>query len=333
MRTRKHVLERTPDGKPTEADFELIESDVSAPSDRDVLVDVRYISLDPGQRSRLGTGADYAGALNVAVGETVTGYAVGDVLESQHPEFSAGDTVTGELEWAERCVVSGDDLEHVDVPEGIADSAILHVLGGTGRTAYFGLLDIGRPRPGDTVVISAAAGAVGSVAGQIATMAGCRVVGITGSERKTEFITNDLGFDVAINYKDESVPEALDEQVPEGVDVYFDNVGGEIYDAVRERLNQRGRIAVCGKISLYNDPDPPPAPRYMHQRSRVREEGFLVHDFANRFDEADARLAKWLKEGKLVTRENVTEGIERLPAAFIGLFEGENIGKQLVKLD
>jgi NADPH-dependent curcumin reductase CurA len=332
MQTRKHVLRRSPEGVPSEDDFELVEATVADPADREVLVAVRYVSLDPGQRSRLGTGSDYAGSLNVAVDEVVTGYAVGEVVESNHPDFAAGDSVKGELEWAEYCVVSGDELSPVDVPAGVSESAALSVLGGTGRTAYFGLLDVGEPRPGETVVVSAAAGAVGSVVGQIARLAGCRAVGITGSDEKVAYVTEQLGFEAAINYRTDDVEQALGERCPDGVDVYFDNVGGEIYDAVLGHLNQRARIAVCGKISLYNEDDPDPGPRFMHQRKRVREEGFIVHDFANRFEEADERLGEWLSEGSISFREHVSDGIEHLPSAFIGLFDGDNIGKQLVEI-
>ncbi len=332
MQTRKHVLRRSPEGMPSEDDFELVEAAVPNPAEREVLVAVRYVSLDPGQRSRLGTGSDYAGSLNVAVDEVVTGYAVGEVVKSNHPDFGPGDSVMGELEWAEYCVVSGDNLSTVDVPSGVSESAALSVLGGTGRTAYFGLLDVGDPRPGETVVVSAAAGAVGSVVGQIARLAGCRVVGITGSDEKVEYVTDELGFDVAINYRTTDVDQVLADRCPEGVDVYFDNVGGGIYDAVLGHLNQRARIAVCGKISLYNEDDPDHGPRFMHQRKRVREEGFIVHDFAHRFDEADRQLGEWLSEGSISYREDVSTGVERLPSAFIGLFEGQNIGKQLVRI-
>lgn len=327
--TRQYRLASRPDGKPTKDNFELVEAEVPAPERGEVLVATRYFSVDPYMRGRMRDEHTYADPW--AVGDVMRARAVGEVLESNHRRFAPGDIVMGNLYWAEHCVVDGDALTQVD-PSLAPISTALGVLGMPGRTAYFGLLDVGRPIPGDTVVVSAAAGAVGSVVGQIAALAGCDVVGITGTDEKVSYLTDDLGFDAGINYREESVADAVGEWAPDGVDIYFENVGGPISDAVMEHLNMRARVPVCGKIALYNEDDPAPGPRFMHQRKRVRVEGFIVSDYRVRFEEANRRLGEWVTNGDITYRETITEGFERAPEAFIGLFEGENIGKQLVKI-
>lgn len=329
---RQWILRSRPEGKPSEEDFELVENEVPEPDANEVLVRTRYLSVDPYMRGRMREGESYAEAW--AVGEPMRAGVVGEVEESNHEGFEAGDIVTGNLEWAERSIALGSELTPVD-PDLAPISTALGVLGMPGRTAYFGTLEVAEPRPGDTMVVSGAAGAVGSVVGQIARMAGARVVGIAGSERKCEWLTDELGFDAAVNYKEEDVPDALDSSCPDGIDAYFDNVGGEITDAVFARLNVDARVAVCGQISLYNAEERPTGPRKLGTliETRARVEGFLVGDFAPRFEAATERLGRWMSDGGLQYEETITEGFENAPAAFIGLFEGENVGKQLVKLD
>lgn len=329
---RQWILASRPEGKPTEEDFELVEGEVPEPDANEVLVRTRYLSVDPYMRGRMREGESYADAWEV--GEVMSAGVVGEVEESNHDAFEAGDVVAGNLEWAEHSIALGSDLTPVD-PDLAPVSTALGVLGMPGRTAYFGTLEVAEPRPGDTMVVSGAAGAVGSVVGQIARMAGARVVGIAGSDRKCDWLTDELGFDAAVNYKQEDVPEALSSACPGGIDAYFDNVGGEITDAVFANLNVDARVAVCGQISLYNAQELPTGPRKLTTliEKRARVEGLLVSDFAPRFEAATERLGQWVSEGELRYEETTTEGLENAPKAFIGLFEGENVGKQLVKLD
>ncbi|MFT4949408.1 MAG: NADPH-dependent curcumin reductase CurA, partial [Natronomonas sp.] len=250
-----------------------------------------------------------------------------------HADFAAGDTVTGSLYWAEYAAVDGEQLDHADTGSAPVSTA-LHVLGMPGRTAYVGTVDIGEVEPGDTVVVSGAAGAVGSVAGQVASIAGARVVGIAGSDRKVEWVTDDLGFDAGVNYNTDDLSAQVAEACPRGVDLYFENVGGEVSDAVLDHLAQFSRVAVSGKISLYNAEPGDEAltgPRRFHQRTKTRVEGFIVSDHAHRFEHIAGRLRRWAGD-QVRYRETVTEGIESAPDAFLGLFEGENIGKQLVRV-
>jgi len=329
---RQFVLARRPEGKPTDDDFDLVESDAPTPGPREVLVRTRYLSVDPYMRGRMRAGESYAEPWEV--GDVLQGGVVGDVVTSNHPDFAAGDTVTGNLRWADYAVASGDALVSVETSD-VPVSAALGVLGMPGRTAYFGVTDVLDPDPGDTVVVSAAAGAVGSVAGQIARLAGCRVVGIAGSEEKVRYLEDDLGFDAGLNYREVDVGDALADAAPDGVDGYYDNVGGEITDAVFARLNVRASVAVCGQIALYNAEELPVGPRKLGTlvEKRARVEGFLVGDYASRFEEATARLLPWVRDGEIAYRETVTEGLENAPDAFFGLFEGENVGKQLVRVE
>lgn len=328
---RQWILASRPEGKPTEDDFELVENETPEPDANEVLVRTRYLSVDPYMRGRMREGESYADAWEV--GEVMSAGVVGEVEASNHDAFEAGDVVAGNLEWAERSIALGSELTPVN-PDLAPISTALGVLGMPGRTAYFGTLEVAEPRPGDTMVVSGAAGAVGSVVGQIARMAGARVVGIAGSDRKCEWLTGDLGFDAAVNYKQEDVREALSKACPEGIDAYFDNVGGEITDAVFANLNVDARVAVCGQISLYNAEELPTGPRKLGTliEKRARVEGLLVSDFAPRFEAATERLGHWIDEDELHYEETITEGFENAPAAFIGLFEGENVGKQLVEV-
>lgn len=328
---RRWLLSTRPTGMPTKNDFTLTEDPRPEPGPKEVLVATRYLSVDPYMRGRMRDRESYAEPWDV--GEVMKARVVGEVVESNHPAFASGEYVTGNLEWAEFVVTDGSQIRHAD-PDLAPLSTYLGVVGMPGRTAYFGLFDVGEPRPGDTVVVSGAAGAVGSVVGQLAKLAGCSVIGIAGSDKKTEFVTEELGFDHAINYATENIASKIETYADAGVDVYFDNVGGEITDGVLEHLSLRSRVVVCGQIALYNAEGTPTGPRHFWKliRNRARIEGFLVSDYSTRFDEATTALAGWLNEGSLQYRETITEGLEHAPEAFIGLFEGENSGKQLVKV-
>lgn len=331
--TRQWILADRPTDQPTEEDFELVESDVEAPGPREVLVRTRYMSLDPYMRGRMRGTNSYGKSWTV--GESMRARCVGEVVESNCEGLDRGEFVLGNLYWSEYATVDGRELERIK-PMDLPLSTALHVLGMSGRTAYLGTVEVGRVKPGDTVVISAAGGAVGSIAGQIAQIAGGRIVGITGAEEKVTWLTEDLGFDNAINYRDaDDLPAAIEEACPSGVDLYFENVGGEVSDAVLDHLTQYSRVAVCGKIALYNSEDSsdqPQGPRRMYQRTRTRVEGFVVGDYEHQFNEIDCRLRRWVRGDELRYRETITTGIERAPEAFLGLFEGINIGKQIVAI-
>jgi NADPH-dependent curcumin reductase CurA len=268
----------------------------------------------------------------VQLGEVMTAQAVGEVTESGDSRFGEGELVVGQLGWQELAVARGGTLRKVH-PALDPPTLALHAVGATGFTAYFGLLDVCDPKPGDTVVVSGAAGAVGQVVGQIAKLMGCRTVGIAGGPDKRGDLLELYGYDAAIDYKNEDLRSALKDACPEGVDVYFDNCGGDISAAVHSRLTVGARIAICGQISQYNAERPQPS---FHPGLlivfRAKMQGFLVSDYAARFDEASARLARWVAEGKIRWREHVTEGLENAPRAFIGMLNGENRGKALVKV-
>jgi NADPH-dependent curcumin reductase CurA len=328
---RRVTLAARPTGFPEESDFKLEETEMPEAGPGEVLVRNRWVSVDPYQRGRMSTRRSYARHLEL--GDVVTAQAVGEVVASNDGRFSPGEVVVGQLGWQEHAVARGGSLRRVP-PALQPPTLALHVVGTTGFTAYFGLLDVGQARPGDTVVVSGAAGAVGQVAGQIAKLMGCRTVGIAGGPAKADDLRELYGYDTAIDYKSDDVVAALKEACPDGVDVYFDNVGGEISQAVVRQLNVGARIVICGQISQYNLERPEPT---FHPGLlivfRARMEGFLVSDFAPRFDEAAARLARWVAEGKVRWREDVTEGLENAPRAFIGMLRGENRGKTLVKVE
>src|ERR1035437_375699 len=329
---RQITLAGRPVGMPKESDFRLEESPMPRPGGGEVLVQARYLSVDPYMRGRLTGVTTYARGLDL--GEVIVGGVVGQVLESSDPRWSAGDIVEGMLGWQEYAVAPARSLRKIDPAAGPISSA-LYVLGMPGLTAYFGLLDICRPQPGDTVVVSGAVGAVGGLVGQIARIKRCRTIGIAGSNEKVRFLIGELGFDAAFNYRETPDYDAkLKELCPNGVDVYFDNVGGAITDAVMRRIAVHARVAVCGQISQYNSVAPQTGPRWLSQLvvRQARVEGFLVTQFAGRYDAALRQLASWLKEGRLHYREDVVDGLENAPLAFIRMLEGKNIGKQLVKI-
>jgi len=329
---RTIVLAKRPDGVPEKDTFEIEESEVPSPEAGEVLVGTLYLSVDPYMRGRMRDAESYAEPW--AVGEPMEAGAVGEVLESNHDRWDAGDIVLGNLHWADYRAANGHSLTPVDT-DLASPSAYLGVLGMPGRTAYFGLLDAGDPSPGETVVVSGAAGAVGSTVVQIAKQAGCRVVGFAGTEEKIEYLEGELGADVGIDYTEtENYREALDDAAPNGVDVYFDNVGGPITDAAFSQLNIDGRVVVCGQISQYNDEEVASGPRKLGGliATRGTVQGILVWDYAPRFEQATKQLAEWVANGELTYRETVTEGLENAPDAFLGLFGGENVGKQVVKV-
>ncbi|NIC00777.1 NADP-dependent oxidoreductase [Halobacterium sp. R2-5] len=327
---REWVFAERPEGEPDMDSFELRETDVPSPQHGELLVRVRYLSVDPYMRGRMRDAESYAEPWDV--GDPMAGAVVGEVVESESDAYDAGDLVTGNGTWADYSVLDAGEVAPVD--PSIADlPAYLGVLGMPGRTAYFGLLEVGDPKPGDTVVVSGAAGAVGSVVGQIAKLNGCRVVGFAGTDEKVDWLTEDLGFDAAINYKDvDDYRAALDDAAPDGVDVYFDNVGGPITDAVFTELNLDARVAVCGQIAHYNDESVPTGPRKLPQliAPRAKVQGLLVGDYATRFGEASEQLGEWVASGELSHRETVVDGLENAPDAFLGLFSGDNVGKQVV---
>ena len=328
---RQITLAERPVGHPTQSDFRLVESSAPQPGEGEVLIRAVWLSLDPYQRGRMRGGVSYAAALEL--GEVITGGVVGRVIESRTPAFNVGDIVEGPLGWQDYALSDGRNLRKVDTTMGPLSTA-LGVLGMPGMTAYFGLLDVGQPKPGDTVVISAASGAVGQVVGQIAKIMGCRAVGIAGSQEKIDYIVDELGFDAGINYKTENLATALATACPLGVDLYFDNVGGVVTDAVLEQINTFARIVICGQISQYNLEEPEPGPRNMRLLTinQARMEGFLVFQFAPRHEEGRQRIVGWIKDGKMKYREDVVEGLENAPRAFMGLMQGQNFGKLLIRV-
>jgi NADPH-dependent curcumin reductase CurA len=329
---RRVVLASRPKAAPQESDFKLVEAPVPDPAEGEMIVRSLYLSLDPYMRGRMSDRASYAKP--VEIGEVMTGGAVARVVATRNPRFKEGDIVQGLFGWQDYAVSDGRELARVD-PTLAPISTALGVLGMPGLTAYFGLLDLGKPKSGETVLVSAASGAVGAVVGQIAKIKGCRAVGIAGGPAKTRYITDELGFDAAVDYKAaQNIADELKTACPNGVDVYFDNVGGWITDAVMFRLNLHARIQICGQISQYNNEKPEMGPRLLSLliAKRTRIEGFLVFDYAQRYREGVTELAQWLKAGKLKYKEDITEGLENAPRKLIGLLEGENFGKALIKI-
>jgi hypothetical protein len=319
-------LARRPTGMAKREDFSIEDGPVAQTGPGEFRVKVEYISLDPAMRGWMNAGKSYVPP--VGIGDVMRAGAAGRVLASKHPGFAAGDHVVGMFGVQEYALSDGKGVAKVD--PGLAPLPVfLGALGMPGMTAYFGLLDVGQAKAGETVVISGAAGAVGSVVGQVAKLKGCRAVGIAGGADKCRFITAELGYDAAIDYKSEDVARALRRHCPKGVDVYFDNVGGDILDAALAQLALRGRVVLCGAISQYNSTTGVKGPsNYLSLLvNRGRMEGMIVFDYAHRYPEAARELAGWLAAGKLKTREDVVDGLENFPEALLKLFKGENTGK------
>ncbi|RNF38931.1 NADP-dependent oxidoreductase [Planococcus salinus] len=324
-----HLVNR-PTGTPAIEDFKFVECDVPSPKENEVLVRALYISVDPYMRGRMNDTKSYIPPFEL--NKAIVGGVIAEVAVSRSESFKRGDLVLGNLNWAEYSVAKETKLRKID-PNLAPLTAYLSVLGMTGLTAYFGLLDIGKPQEGETVVVSGAAGAVGSAVGQIAKLKGAKVVGIAGTDEKLAYIKNELGFDETVNYKSENFKEELKAATPDGVDVYFDNVGGDVSDAVMRLLNNHARIPVCGSISSYNaegqDVGPRVQPTLIKTSSLMK--GFTVGNYASEFEQGRNDLANWLQEGKLKYKETIVEGFEKTPEAFLGLFKGINTGKLLVK--
>jgi NADPH-dependent curcumin reductase len=326
------TLASYPSGWVTEENFKLIESPVPSPKDGEVLVKNLWLSLDPYMRGRMSQAQSYA--KGVEVGDVITGETAGEVLESRHPRFKPGDKViTGQrMGWQLYGCVPGDSLTAVDAARAPL-SYYLGCLGMPGLTAWFGMKEIGAPKAGETVVVSAASGAVGSVVGQLAKAWGCRAVGIAGGKAKCDYVVKELGFDACVDYKAGNLQRDLKEACPKGIDVNFENVGGEIFDTILSMMNAFSRVIVCGLISGYNATTPYEMKNIRSVLvNRIRMQGMIVFDWNQRYPEARNELAGMVRQGKIKTRESVADGFEKAPKAFIGLLKGENFGKQLVKL-
>ncbi len=333
---RRIVLAARPRGVPTPQDFRLEESPVPTPGEGQVLLRTLYLSLDPYMRNLMNeAGTAYASA--VKLNSPMVGGTVSRVVASRHPAFRTGDLVQGNAGWQDYALSDGKDL--VPLGEMAQPSLAVGALGMPGFTAHFGLLDIGAPKPGETVVVAAATGAVGAVVGQIAKLKGARVVGIAGGEDKCRYAVDELGFDVCLDRRDPQWAQKLAEACPKGIDVYFENVGGEVFDAVLPLLNLRARVPVCGIIAHYNDSKLPPGPNRLPLlmgtvlQKRIRVQGFIILDhYGERFEVFRREMSEWIAAGKVKPREDRVEGLENAPAAFIGLLEGRNFGKVVVRV-
>ena len=330
MKNLQVLLASRPEGWVREDNFRIVETDIPRPREGEALVRNLYLSLDPYMRMRMDAGKSYAPP--VEVGEVMVGGGVGEVMESRDPRFTKGDVVTGRLGWQLYAVAAGTGLRKVNT-DGAPISTALGVIGMPGVTAWYGLLKIGEPKVGETVVVSAASGAVGSVVGQIAKIKGCRAVGIAGGSEKCRYVVSELGFDACVDYKSANFESDLEAAVPGGIDVYFENVGGRVLDVILPHLNAFSRIPFCGYVSEYN-PGEGYGVRHLRQLlvSRSRLQGFIISEHLEIWEQALRELAGWVAAGKLKYHETVTEGLENAPRAFIGMLQGKNLGKQLVKL-
>lgn len=329
---RKILLKSRPIGLPNETNFEITEAVVPDLKEGELLLKALYISVDPYMRGRMSDAKSYAPPFEV--GKPIYGGIVARVIESKADGFALGETVMGNLNWQEFQTAPASSVTKI-MESSAPLSYHLGILGMPGLTAYFGLLEIGKPKQGETVVVSGAAGAVGTVVCQIAKLKGCRVVGIAGSDEKLSYLKEKLGVDEVINYHTAGdMQKAIAKACPNGVDVYYDNVGGEISDAVISNLNGFSRVVICGQISLYNATEMPLGPRLqpLLLKRSVLMQGFIVSDFADRIEEGSQQLSQWVSEGKLKFKETIVDGFEKLPETFIGLFEGKNTGKYLVKV-
>jgi NADPH-dependent curcumin reductase len=326
-------LAARPTGLPRQSDWSFVEEAAPEPGDREFRVQVEHISVDPAMRSWMNPGRSYVPP--VEIDEVMRAGGIGRVVDSRHPDYAVGEHVYGVFGVQRYAVSDGRGVIHVDTQ--LAPAPVhLGVLGIGGLTAYFGLLDVGKPEPGQTVVVSGAAGSVGSVVGQIARIKGCRVVGIAGGPDKCRWLVDELGFDAAIDYKAVDVRAELKTSAPDGVDVFFDNVGGQVLDAVLTRLARRARIVICGAVSQYNATEPPPGPsNYMQLLvARASMTGFVIFDYESRYPEGGRQLASWLRSGELRSHEDIVRGgVDAFPDTLLRLFRGENLGKLVLALD
>ena len=332
---RRITLAARPVGAPKPSDFSTVDDPLSAPQDGEMRLRTVYLSLDPYMRGRMNDTRSYVPPIRI--GQTMEGGAVSVVEESRHPKFAAGDIVFGYTGWQQYSISNGKGMRTVD-PSLAPISTALGILGMPGLTGYVGLLDIGQPKEGETVVVSAATGAVGSIVGQIAKLEGCRVVGVAGAEEKCRYAVDTLGLDACVSHRDADLTDALKEACPDGIDIYYENVGGKVFDAVIGLMNVHGRIPVCGSIAHYNDTGPPPRPDRLAGTMRIiltrrlTVRGFIIFDHHHRIPDFARDVSGWLHEGRIVYREDVVDGIDNAVEAFLGLLGGENFGKLVVKI-
>jgi len=332
MTTKQIVLIRRPKGKPVMENFQTNDVELPEIKDKEVLLEAMFLSVDPYMRGRMNDGKSYTPPFEI--GKPITGGVVAKVLKSNSINFKENDIVTGNLPWQQHCIATENGVIKIDISLAPA-SYYLGILGMPGLTAYFGLMHIGKPKAEETVVVSGAAGAVGIVVGQIAKLHGCRVVGIAGSDEKVKLLKEEFGFDEVINYKTSTdIKKAIADVCPKAVDVYYDNVGGEISDAVISNINFNARIVLCGQIALYNSTEIPMGPRLqpMLLTRSVLMQGFIVSNYQSQFEEGLTHLSLWLKEGKLKYKETIVKGFDKLPSALLGLFSGDNTGKMIVEI-
>ena len=332
---RRITLAARPVGAPKTSDFATVDEPVPAPGDGEMLLRTVYLSLDPYMRGRMNDVKSYVPPAQI--GETMEGGAVSVVEASRHPDFSAGDIVFGRTGWQRYAISGGKGVRKVD-PSIAPVSTALGILGMPGLTGYVGLLDLGQPKEGETVVVSAATGAVGSLVGQIAKLKGCRVVGVAGAEAKCRYAVDTLGLDACVSHRDDDLAGALKDACPDGIDIYYENVGGKVFDAVIGLMNVHGRIPVCGTIAHYNDTGPPSGPDRLAGAMRIiltrrlTVRGFIIFDHHHRLPDFSRDVSGWLHEGRIVYREDVVDGIDNAVDAFLGLLRGENFGKLVVRV-
>jgi NADPH-dependent curcumin reductase CurA len=329
-------LAARPVGLPKDSDWSFTEEPVAAPADGGVLVRTTHLSLDPAMRGWMNEGKSYIPP--VGIGEVMRAGGIGEVVASRHAAFAVGDMVSAGLGVQEYCLIPADQIKRsglvkIDTRLG-SPTQWLNVLGMPGMTGYFGLMDVGQPKAGETLVVSGAAGAVGQTVGQLAKIKGCRVVGIAGGPDKCRWVVEELGFDACIDYKSGSVRDGLKQHCPDGIDIYFDNVGGDILDTVLTRINRKARIVICGAISQYNNTTPVQGPKnYLSLLvNRARMEGIVVFDYADRYPQAVGEMAGYLKDGRMKSKEDVVDGLANFPSALLKLFSGQNFGKLVLRV-
>ncbi len=334
-KNRKIVLVSRPIGEPTQDNFKLLEEEIPTPGQGQLLLRTIYLSLDPYMRGRMNAGPSYAPP--VEIGEVMEGRAVCQVVEANLPDYQRGEFVFAPIGWQEYALSDGAGVRRVDASSGPISYA-LGVLGMPGLTAYTGLLNIGQPKPGETLVLAAASGAVGSVVGQIGRIKGCRVVGIAGGADKCRYVKNELGFDDCLDHHEPELPERLATACPDGIDIYFENVGGHVFDAVLPLFNNFARVPVCGLIAHYNASELPPGPDRLPLLmqnilvKRLTFRGFIVFDFSAQYPQFLAEMSGWIREGRIKYKEDITDGLENAPAELIGLLRGKNFGKKIIRV-